>query len=470
MAKKPQTPIKDDAQQRQSRKEILIARKHERQVRNLRIAGVVVIVLIGLVIAIALVNELVLTPDRAVATIGDRKITLREWQDRVVYERAQRIIFLENQLAAFGGDVGIVQQFGGNVINELLDPEGLGENVLNVMAEEMVICDAAAERGIEISDADVQNEINVNFGFFGDGVSPTDTPQPTQTIQPTPSLTPIPTPGGAEGAPTETPIPTPTTGPTLTPFPTATPLTQTAFDEQFGEIMTSVTDLGATEATYRNVVRAQLCRTRLAEALAEEQSLSRLAPQASIFIIAADTEEAANEVQTQIEADGFLTAWNTIASRIDDPEATETPATQSFELLWRTQDALESSVGPDVAAAAFELPVNEPSAPIAVDNGDTTSYYLIMVSGREERELDENEYDTRRTELVQAFADEALTGNLKLNELWRSRVPTLPVLDSKFLAQPTATPELAPVEDVPTVEVLEPTAEVESTATPEPTE
>ena len=149
---------------------------------NLRIAGVVVLALIAIVIAIAVVNELFITPDRPVATVGDRTIALEEWQQRVTYERAQRIIFLENQLEAFGGDVGIVQQFGGSVINELLDPEGLGENVLNVMAEELVICDAVAERGIAISDADVQDEINVNFGFFGDGVSPTGTPQPTQTI------------------------------------------------------------------------------------------------------------------------------------------------------------------------------------------------------------------------------------------------------------------------------------------------
>jgi hypothetical protein len=31
---------------------------------------------------------------------------------------------------------------------------------------------------------------------------------------------------------------------------------------------------------------------------------------------------------------------------------------------------------------------------------------------------------------------------MQVNDLWRSRVPTLPVLDSKFLAPPTPTPEL----------------------------
>ncbi len=465
MAKKPVTPTQSEAEQRQSRKEMLIARKHERQLRNVRIAAVVVVVLIAIVVAVALINELALTPKRAVATVGDQTIALRDWQDRVTYERAQRVIFLENQLEAFGGDVGIIQQFGGSVINELLDEEGLGENVLNVMAEELVICQGAADRGITITDDDVQQEIAANFGFYGEGVSPTAQPEPTQTIQPTPSLTPIPTAVITDIVPTETPFPTPTAGPTETPFPTPTPLSEQAFQDQFGAVMGSVTDLGATEATYRSVVRAQLCRTRLAEALAEEQSLSRTAPQASVFVITADTEEAANEVKAQIDADGYLTAWNTIQSRVDDPEATEAPPTSSFEVLWRTQDSLAASTSAEVAAAAFSLDVNSPSDIIAVDNGDDTStYYLIMVSGREERELSESEYQTRQDELVQTFADEQLTGNLELNELWRSRVPTLPVLPSKFLASPTATPEV----EIPPVEV-QPTVEAQPTVAPEPT-
>ncbi len=442
MAKKPQTPTNDDGQQRQSRKEMLIARKHERQVRNLRIAVAVSLALIGIVIAIALVNILFINPGRAVATVGEKQITLSEWQERVRYERAQRIVFLENQLTAFGGDVGIVQQFGGSVINELLDAEGLGQNVLNVMADELVICDAVAERGIEITDADIQSEIGSAYGFYGEGVLPTATPEPTITIAPTPSLTPIATAVITDVVPTETPFPTPTAGPTGTPFPTATPVSEQAFQEQHGELITSLADLGVDEATYTSVVRAQMCRDRLGVALAEEQSLSRTAPQASVFVITANDEASANEMQALIESEDFLTAWNTIVSRPEDPAATEEPATSAFELLWRTQDALGQSVGADVAAAAFELPINEPSEIIAVDNGDDTStYYLIMVSGREERELSESEFQTRRTELVTVFVDEQLTGNLVLNELWRTNVPVLPVLDSKFLAAPTATPE-----------------------------
>jgi hypothetical protein len=458
MAKKPQTPDDSEGQQRQSRKDILIARKHERQLRNIRIATIVVLVLIGIVIAIALIDIPFLAPNRAVASVGDQTITLRDWQNRVEYERAQRIIFLENQLQAFGGDVGIVQQFGGSVMNELLDREGLGQNVLNVMAEELVICNAVAERGIEITDADVQARIEQNYNFFGEGVSPTPLPEPTQTIQPTPSLTPIPTAVITEVVPVDTPFPTATADPAATSAPTATPVSEAAFQEQHGELMAQLGDLGVDETTYRAAVRSQLCREKLTEALATEQNLSTTAPHASLFLIAANTEEAANETQALLEAEEFLTVWNTILSRPEDPEATEAPETSSFELIWRTQDSLESSLGADLASAAFTLDVNEPSDIITVDNGDGTStYYIIMVSGREERELSETELDAKRDELVQVFVDEQLTGNLQLNDLWRSHVPSLPALPNKFLAQPTATPEVAP-----TAEVVLPTAAPES--------
>ncbi|MCA9866718.1 MAG: SurA N-terminal domain-containing protein [Anaerolineales bacterium] len=451
MAKKSKTTSENEALQRQSRKEILIARKNERQLRNIRIAVITVAALIILVIGIAVVNELFLTPARAVATVGDTEISLRDWEARVRFERAQRIIFLENQLNSFGGDVGIIQQFAGNIINELFDPESMGQDALNTMANEVVMCQALQDRGIEITDADIQKQIGLAYAFYGEGVSPTQQPEPTATIQPTPSLTPIPTAVITDIVPTETAFPTPTAGPTGTPFPTATPVSEQEFQDQFGEFMTQLDDLGVDESTYRSVVRAQLCSERLAEVLTDELPISRVAPQASLFVISADTEESANEVAALVDSEGFLTTWNTIISRPDDPEATELPATNAFELLWRTQSNLQQSgLGSEVAAAAFELPVNEPSNIIAVDNGDdTTTYYLIMVSGREDRELSASDFQTRQSEELQGFIDEQLAGNLQINDLWRNRVPTLPALDPKFLAAPTPTPEVPQV--LPTV-------------------
>ncbi|MCL4802872.1 MAG: SurA N-terminal domain-containing protein [Anaerolineae bacterium] len=450
MAKKSKNTPDEEAQQRQSRKDILIARKHERQLRNVRIAIISIAVLIALVIGIALVNELIITPDRTVATVGDSAIKLREWEERVKFERAQRIIFLENQLEAFGGDVGIIQQFAGNVINELFEPETMGQNALNTMANEIVMCNALKERGVEITDADIQAMIGESYGFFGAGISPTQPPPPTATIQPTPSLTPIPTAVITEVVPTVTPFPTPTAGPTSTPAPTPTPLSEQNFLDEFGKYIGRLNALGVSETTYRTVVRAQLCSDRLTEILTEERALSTTAPQASLFVITATTEEAANEMKALIDSEGYLAAWNTIMSRPDDLEATESPETDAFELLWRTRSSLETSIGADVAAAAFDLDIDVPSDIIAVPGSDgTTNYLLVMVSGREERELSESEFQTAQSSLLQSFIDEQLTGKLQINDMWRSRVPTLPALDPKFLAAPTPTPA---VEDAsPTV-------------------
>lgn len=445
MVKKNTNPVEDDEQQRQSRKEILIARKQQRQLRNIRIGVIVTIILILIVIGIAIVNELIIAPNRAVATVGDSTISLSEWQNRVKFERAQRIVFLENQLEAFGGDVGIVQQFGGQVINELFDPEGLGQNTINAMAEERVACQAVAERGIEVTDADVQAYLEASYNYFPPDRQPTPVPEPTETIAPTPSLTPIPTAVITEVVPTATLLPTPTAGPTATPFPTATPVTEEYFLDQYAQRIAEFKNLGVDEATFRSVIRAQLCRDKLAEALAEEQSLSRVAPHASMFFISAQTREEAEATLAEIEAGDYLTVWNTISSRPDDPEAESQPTTSAFELLWRTRENLQSTAGEEITAAAFDLDLNTPSDIIEVANGDgTTSYYIIMVSGREDREMTENEYLTRRNEITQLYIDDQLAGNLQINDTWRGRVPAVPVLDAKFLAAPTATPAVTP--------------------------
>jgi len=285
MAKKPQTTPESEAQQRQSRKEMLIARKHERQLRNIRIAVISIGVLIALVIGIALVNEFLITPGRAVATVGDTQIPLRDWEARVKFERAQRIIFLENQLESFGGDVGIIQQFAGSIINELFDSETMGQDAINAMANEVVMCQALEERGIAITEADIQARIGEAYAFYGEGVSPTQPPDPTATIQPTPSLTPIPTAVITEEVPTLTPFPTPTAGPTATPAPTATPVSEEEFLTQYTDFMAQLSDLGVSEATYRSIIRSQLCSEQLTEVLTEERAISRVAPQASIFLI-----------------------------------------------------------------------------------------------------------------------------------------------------------------------------------------
>ncbi|RMD52179.1 MAG: hypothetical protein D6835_02305, partial [Candidatus Thermofonsia bacterium] len=254
MTKKKQQISESDA--RQSRKEILLARKQAEQTRQLRIGLGIVAGLLLLVAIVAVVNEMILIPGRPVATVNGEPITLREFQERVTYERAQRIIVLERQLEAFGGDVGIIQQLAPQAITELVaqNAEVLGQSVLDLMIEERIIRQAAEERGITVTDEEVQKELEATYGYFG-GASPTATPLPTATIMPTPSLTPIPTAVITDVVPTSTPLPTPTLGPTNTPRPTPTPVSEEYFVEEYGKLQAQFKEFGVDESLFREVIR-----------------------------------------------------------------------------------------------------------------------------------------------------------------------------------------------------------------------
>lgn len=432
---------------RRSRKEILLERKRERQLRRVRIAVGIVVGLLLLVAIVGIVNEFVLIPNRTVATVNGEEIALQEWQERVRFERAQRIVFLENQYDAFEGNVGIIQQFAGQTIIELQDAELFGQNVLNTMAEEMIIRQAAQERGIRVSDEEVTERIEENFGYYG-GESPTPAPTATGTMVPTPSLTPISTAVITEAVPTTVPSPTPTPGPTSTPPPTPTPLSQEVFEEEFGGFVSQLQEYGVEEDVYRRTVRAQIYRERLREALAEEADIPTEAEQASIYLISFPEERQAVEAVEEINISGFLDFWNTIRSTPTDIQ-TDFSGANATELLWRTQTALAETRGTAVANAAFNLPSGVPSGVLEVTsgNGDAaaepeeieSTYYIIQVSGREVRPLPQSAIENQRAQLVANLVAEQ-QANVDISEFWRTRVPTQPILDPKFLAQPTAQP------------------------------
>ncbi len=460
MSKKNEKQV---AIERESRKEILRKRKQERQLRQIRIAVIGVVALVLLVVIVGLVIELAVAPNRTVASVnvvdtdlgvtGASDITLREWQDRVVFERAQRIIFLETQLEAFGGDVGLIQQFAGQTILELQDEETFGQNVLDLMVQEAIIREAAEGLGITVTDADVDEAIGEGFNYFG-GESPTPQPTATQTAVPTPSLTPIPTPVITDVVPTAVPSPTPTTGPTSTPAPTATPVSEESFQEQLGEELARLRDYNVQEETFREYIRMQLYRERLTEALAEREELSTEAEHASIYVLSFATEADANEAQALIDADGYLMVWNTVKSTPIGSETAVFTEARALENLWRTQVDLASIYNEEIAAAAFSLPIGEPSD-ILVRPGATEEqpdqYLIIQVSGREVRELPETTVDQLKAQLLDSYVRTQENQGVELNDYWRGRVPGQPILDPIFLTPPTPAPTVPPVEGVPTV-------------------
>lgn len=452
MAKKNTQDTQSDA--RQTRKDYLVNRRQNQETRQVYIGLGIVGGLILLILLVGIVNELFISPNQAVATVNGEDISISDWQERVEYERAQRVILLENQYEAFGGDVGIIQQFAPQPINELTQPEALGQSVLDLMVQETIVRQVAEARGITVSEAEIDAFIGETFNYFG-GDSPTPAPTSTEAPMPTPSITPIPTAVITEVVPTDVPLPTATAGPTGTPAPTATPVSAEAFNEELDGLLTQFAELGVSEEIYRGVVRNQLLRQKLTDSLAEEGSIEETAVHTNIFLLFFEDEASATEGLAMVEEEGFLTTWNTFRSNPD-------PATggSAFELLDRTQEELAQSLGNDVASAIFELEVDQASGILTdtdMQNG-TSRYFIVQASGFEEQELTGQELAQLEAIQVSTFINDRMEGNVDYYENWRNRVPTQPRIDPKFLAQPTAAPTTAntvpevPAEDAPAEE------------------
>lgn len=402
----------------------------------LRIAAAIVGGLLLIVVLVALVNEYILSPQREVASVAGESITLQEWQERVRFERAQRIVTLEDQLEMLNNDVGMVQQFSGQTINELQSYEGLAEATLNRMAQDRIILQALEERGIEITDEEIDRRIEEAYNFFG-GESPTPFPTPTQAPDPTPSLTPV----GAEAAEQESTVEPP---PTSEPFPTATPVSEESFQQEFGDLMDRYRAFGVDEEAYRTLVAGSIAGERLLDILAEEQGLAEEDIHASAFILNFPTDKEAEAALSNIEETGFLAVWNSIRSNPPEQEDEEDafPASAT-EILWQTRDAMAGSLSPEEVDAIFNTPVDEPSGILEITGSDgEPRYVIVMPSGREMRPLSSNELRGRKIQLLSEYIDEATSSDVEIGEFWRSRVPKRPILDPKFLQGPTPTPPL----------------------------
>ncbi|HSH02868.1 MAG TPA: SurA N-terminal domain-containing protein [Anaerolineae bacterium] len=467
MAKKE---TNENAPQRTSRKEYLRARRQEEQQRQARLVAAGIAGIIGVILLVMFVAEFLIAPNQAVAVVDGEDIALNDWQDQVRYRRASLVILLENQLEAFTGGqiegfgsseaeaIGLIQQFLGNQINQIAgDPTILGEEVLEAMIQEELIRQEAERRGITVTEADIDEYIAENFNYFG-GESPTPFPTASPTVMPTPSLTPI----GFELPPTAA-APTATPAATATPGPTATAVSQESFQESFNEELADYEAYGISEATYRAAIEAQLYRDKLREALAEEAELADEARHYNFYFISTQSDALAQSLADRVAQDGYLQVWNEIRTNPQSilPEgSTDTPPVAS-EVLRRTADDLET-VYPDVVVEAVTGgAVGQPSdliveeADVDMETGEASepsTYYIIQVSGSEVLPLAANTLDSQAGEILREWLQEQQS-KVQRTEFWRSRTPTQPMLDPKFL-QPPPTQPAAPA--LPTVPITQP--------------
>jgi len=442
MARKRTAPPEE--KQRQSRKAILIARREAKQTRQILVAIGVVIVLLVIVLVAGVTNEFLIKPGLPVANVNDAEITMDEWRRRVRLQRAQLILGVEDLAEAVEQDVGQVQQFAGQQLLLLTqESERLGQSVLDQLIDEVLIRQEAEARGIFVSEADIQKEIEESFGFFG-GALPTEQPTATETMPPTPSLTPIPTAVITEIVPTNTPFPTFTPGPTNTPFPTSTPVSREAFDEILKETSDRLEDLGIPEESLKEIVEAQLYQDLLLKELVIEQELPTEDLHASFFYLQFNSQEEADDALNEIVSNSYEAFWNKIRSEPPDSD-NESPIIAS-EILWRTQENVNAILDDIVGETVFNTPINEASLVIVVPgitDEEEDTYYIILVTGREIRSLSQSAIQNAEQELLSSWLQSKRVAGVESFNRWLANIPGQPAIDSRFLVPPTPTPFVA---------------------------
>lgn len=341
-------------------------------------------VIIALLIGYGILNETVFKYSASVATIGSEKITGKEFIERV---KLRRKLYVENYTSIyntaeyFASDPNMYSYFTSQLQSyqaALEDPQQFGQSILDQMVDERVIAMEAVKKGIKVSEQEIDNYLQSQFGFFPNG-TPTVSPTPvifgTPTFSPTQiallHYTPAPTLSSAVTVTTEpqgiTPSPTSSASvPTSTPEPTATVYTQELYDTTLKEYYATLESATVSEQALREYVRYYLIRLKLQDAY-------NLNPEKSEQIWA-------RHILVKTEADAKI-VLNRLASGEDwaiiAAEVSIDTGTKDFggDLGWFTKGKMVQPF----EEAAFALKAGEISAPVQTDFG----WHVIQAVGHD---------------------------------------------------------------------------------------
>jgi len=392
--------------------------------------GVVVVIL-----AIAFLIDQVITPNQVVATVEGKNITVADFQRRVRIERVirnSRLINIVETYRSFGfTDEQIIQQIQSQEpfatwTRELQVPDQMGLSVINLMIEDELIRNAAAERGIAITDADIDEQIQEYFGFTPEELTAEATAEATgeatAEATATPTLTPTP-----YVSPTPSPTPTVTPTPEFTPTPSATPLatipptatlTGTEQAQQFRDNRDAYfadmrQQTGLSDADIRAYFEIQALRAALQDSVTAEVTETGVFVDARHILV--DTEEEAQDIIAALQnGESFAELAKAVSkdtgSGARGGELGWSPVTQYVKEF---QDAVRDG---EIGAIL---------GPVKTEFG----YHIIQVRAREDRELDESQLSSAKDNLFSTWLEDLKTSKqdqIQQSSNWAGFVPTDP--------------------------------------------
>lgn len=367
MAKKRQSDSTE------TRKQSRMREREQEQQRIIFIALGIVAALVVIILVFGYWRTTIAVLDETIASVNGTNLKVRDYQVRSRYDAQvilSRLAQMQQQTQQFDPNdpsmQQIVQYYQNQMAQEQTQLLQVPSQALEDLIDDELVRQEAQKRGITVTPAEIDREIELSIkeslgytrptGTPTAGPSPTVTNTPTLTLTPTSTATPLLSPT-ATATLSATLTATPTTGPTGTPAPTQTPLGPEAYATQVGKLKTNVEAGNYSFDDYRKIVEVQLLRQKLNEALAKE--VKAVGEQIHVRHILVKTFDEAQKVEDRLKAGED---FGKVASEVSiDPSA----KTNKGDLGWSPHGQFVK----EFEDAAWALPPLQVSAPVTSSFG-----------------------------------------------------------------------------------------------------
>ncbi len=366
-----------------TRKQLARREKEKRLNRILIWSAVGVAALIILILGYGLLTELVIKPAKPVAKVDGVAITTKEFQTRLYYER----LLMRNQLQAYQNYLlqidpndETMQSFYQQVQTTISNLETqlsetmastVAKQVLDNMVEERIVQQEAQTRGLTVAEDEVNLSIEQMLGY-------------DRTI-------------------------------TATETTTATATPRESFDSLYQKFRENILEESKlSETAYRTMVKTDLLKEQLKKALGAD--IEQTAEQVEVTFFMVASAEDGRALQERINNGADVKA---LVEELNNDDSTETAG---YAFPWLPVGYIGGQLGPTLEQVAFNTPVGKAADPTQGADG---RYYVIYVSGHEERPLSESVLAQNREQKYTAWLSEQKEQRCEYLD-WQKAVLTTP--------------------------------------------